>query len=68
MLFDPRVQVKAVECDSHLADANDDQPRANVAVEHSTSDTAVRRSIAIADQPRLQRDGHGESTANSKKQ
>jgi hypothetical protein len=68
MLFDPRVQVKPVERDPHLADANDDQPRANVAVEHATSDTAVGRSIAIADQPRLQRDGHGEATANSKNQ
>ena len=66
MLFDPGVQVKPVECNPHLADANDDQPWPDVAVEHSTSDTAVGRSIAIADQPRLQRDGHGESTANSK--
>ena len=61
MLFDPRVQVKAVECDPHLADANDDQPRANVAVEHSTPDTAVGRGIAIADQARLQCDGHDAS-------
>ena len=68
MLFDPRVQVKPVECDPHLADANDDQPRANVAVEDSTSDTAVGQSITIAGQPRLKRDGHGESMANSKKQ
>ena len=62
MLFDPRVQVKAVECDPHLADANDDQTRANVAVEHSASDTAVGRGIAIADQARLQHGGHGAST------
>ena len=68
MLFDPRVQVKSVECNPHLADANDDQPWADVTIEDATSDTAVGRSIAIADQPRLQRDGHGESTANSKKQ
>ena len=66
MLFDPRVQVKSVECNPHFADANDDQPWANVAIEDATSDTAVGRSIAIADQPRLQRDGHGESMANSK--
>ena len=62
MLFDPRVQVKAVEGDPLLADGNDDQPRANVAVEHSASDTAVGRGIAIADQARLQHDGHGAST------
>ena len=68
MLFDPRVQVKAVECDSLFADGNDDHARANIAVEHPPADTAVGRGIAIADQPRLQRDGHGESTANSKKQ
>jgi len=61
MLFDPRVQVKAVEGDSLLANGNDDHPRANVAVEHSASDTAVGRGIAIADQPRLHHDGHGES-------
>ena len=67
MLFDPRVQVKAVEGDPLLANGNDDHPGPNVAVEHATSGTAVGRSIAIADQPRLQRDGHGESTANSKK-
>jgi hypothetical protein len=62
MLFDPRVQVKAIECDSLLADGNDDQPRANVAIEHSAPDTAVGGSIAIADQAWLQRDGHGTST------
>ena len=62
MLFDPRVQVKAVEGDPFFADGNEDQPRANVAVEHSASDTAVGRGIAIADQPRLQRDRHGAST------
>jgi hypothetical protein len=62
MLFDPRVQVKAVECDSLFADGNDDHARANIAVEHSASDTTVGRSIAIADQPRLQRDRHGAST------
>ena len=62
MLFDPRVQVKAVECDPPIADGNNDQPRANVAVEHSASDTAVERGIAIADQARLQHDGHGGST------
>jgi hypothetical protein len=62
MLFDPRVQVKAVECNPLIADGNDDQPRANVAVEHSASDTAVGRGIAIADQARLQHDGHGGST------
>jgi len=62
MLFDPRVQVKAIEGDSFFADGNDDHPRANVAVEHSASDTAVGRSIAIADQARLQCDGHGKST------
>jgi hypothetical protein len=62
MLFDPRVQVKAVECDPLLTDGNDHQPWANVAVEHSASDTAVGRGIAIADQPRLQRDRHGAST------
>ena len=61
MLFDPRVQVKAVERDPLLANRNDDQPRANVAVEHAASDTAVGRGIAIADQARLRRDGHGES-------
>jgi hypothetical protein len=61
MLFDPRVQVKAVEGDPFLANGNDDQPRANVAVKHSASDTAVRRGIAIADQSRLQRGGHGAS-------
>jgi hypothetical protein len=66
MLFDPRVQVKAVECDPYLADTNDDQPRANVAVEHSTPDTAVRRGIAIADHTRLYYDGHGTSTVISK--
>ena len=43
MLFDPRVQVKAVEGDPFFADGNDDQPRANVAVEHAASDTAVGR-------------------------
>jgi hypothetical protein len=62
MLFDPRVQVKAVECDPLFADRNDDHPRADVAVEHSASDTAVGRGIAIADQARLQHDGHGGST------
>jgi hypothetical protein len=62
MLFDPRVQVKAVEGDPLLANGNDDHPRTNVAVEHSTSDTAVGRGIAIADQARLQRDRHGTST------
>jgi len=66
MLFDPRVQVKAVECDPYLADTNDDQPRANVAVEHSTPDTTVRRGIAIADHTRLYYDGHGTSTVTSK--
>ena len=66
MLFDPRVQVKSVECNPHLADANDDQPRANVAVEHSTPDTAVGRGIAIADHTRLYYDGHGASTVISK--
>jgi len=63
MLFDPRVQVKAVECDPLLADGNDDQPRANAAVEHAASDTAVGRGIAIADQARLQHGGHGASTS-----
>jgi hypothetical protein len=62
MLFDPRVQVKAVECDPLFADGNGDHPRANVAVEHSASDTTVGRGIAIADQARLQHDGHGAST------
>ena len=62
MLFDPSVQVKAVERDPLFADGNDDHPRANVAVEHSASDTAVERGIAIADQARLQHDGHGGST------
>jgi hypothetical protein len=62
MLFDPRVQVKAVECDPLFADGNDDQPRAYVAVEHSASDTAVGRGFAIADQARLQCNGHGKST------
>ena len=66
MPFDPRVQVKPVECDPHLADANDDQPRANVAVEHSTPDTAVGRSIAIADHTRSYYDGHGALTVISK--
>ena len=61
MLFDPRVQVKAVECDSLFADGNDDHARANIAVEHSASDTAVGRGIAIADQARLQCDGHDAS-------
>ena len=61
MLFDPRVQVKSVEGNPHLADANDDQPRANVAIEDATSDTAVGRGIAIADQARLQCDGHDAS-------
>lgn len=60
MLFDPRVQVKAIEGDPLLPDWNDDQPRANVAVEHPASDTAVGRGVAIADQPGLQRDGHSE--------
>jgi hypothetical protein len=63
MLFDPGVQVKAVECDPLFADGNDDQPRANVAVEHAASDTAVAQGIAIADQARLQHDGHGASTS-----
>jgi hypothetical protein len=62
MLFDPRVQVKTVECHPHFADGNDDQPRANVAIEHWASDTAVGRGIAIANQARLQRGGHGAST------
>jgi len=66
MLFDPRVQVKPVECNPHLADANDDQPRANVAVEHSTSDTAVGRGIAIADHTWLYYEGHGASTVIAK--
>ena len=61
MLFDPRVQVKAVEGDPLLTDGNDHQPWANVAVEHSASDTAVGRGIAIADQARLQCDGHDAS-------
>ena len=61
MLFDPRVQVKAVECDPLLTDGNDHQPWANVAVEHSASDAAVGRGIAIADQARLQCDGHDAS-------
>jgi hypothetical protein len=63
MLFDPSVQVKAVEGDPYLADGNDDQPRANVAVEYSASDTAVGGGIAIADQARLQHGGHGASTS-----
>jgi len=63
MLFDPSVQVKAVEGDPFFADGNDDQPRANVAVEHSASDTAVGGGIAIADQARLQHGGHGASTS-----
>lgn len=62
MLFDPRVQVKAVECDSLFADGNDDDPGTDVAVEHAASDAAVGRGIAIADQTRLQHDGHGAST------
>jgi hypothetical protein len=62
MLFDPRVQVKAVECDAFLADRNDDQPRANIAVKHAAPDSAIAWGIAIADQPRLQRDRHGAST------
>ena len=62
MLFDPRVQVKAVECDPLFADRDDNQPRANIAVEHPAADTAVERGIAIADQARLQHDGHGGST------
>jgi hypothetical protein len=62
MLFDPRVQVKAVESDPLFADGNHDQPRTDVAVEHSASDTAVGRGIAIADQARLQRGGHGALT------
>jgi hypothetical protein len=62
MLFDPRVQVKAVEGDPIFAYGNDDHPGANVAVEHSASDTAVGRGIAVADQPRLRRDRHGAST------
>jgi hypothetical protein len=66
MLFDPRVQVKAVECDSHLAHANDDQPWANVAVEDSPPNTAVGRGIAIADHARLYYDRHGASTVISK--
>ena len=61
MLFDPRIQVKAVEGDPLLANGNNDHARAKVAVEHSASDAAIGRGIAIADQPRLQRDGHGES-------
>ncbi|MCC6195877.1 MAG: hypothetical protein IT518_15560 [Burkholderiales bacterium] len=61
MLFDPRVQVKAIEGEPLLPDWNDDQPRANVAVEHPASDPAVGWGVAIADQPRLQRDGHSES-------
>jgi hypothetical protein len=62
MLFDPCVQVKAVECDPLLANGNDDHPWANVAVEHSASDAAIGRGIAITDQPRLQHGGHGAST------
>jgi hypothetical protein len=61
MLFDPRVQVKAVEGDPLLANGNNDHPRANFAVEHSASDAAVGRGIAIADQPRLQHGSHGAS-------
>ena len=68
MLFDPRVQVKAVECDSHFAHANDDQERANVAVEHSTPDTAVGRGIAIADHTWLYYDGHGVCDGDCKNQ
>jgi hypothetical protein len=62
MLFDPRVQVKAVECDPLFAYRNDDQTWTNVAVEHSASDTAVGRGIPIADQARLQHGGHGGSS------
>jgi hypothetical protein len=62
MLFDPRVQVKAVEGDPLLANGNNDHPRANVAVEHSASNAAVGRGVAIADQPRLQHGGHGASS------
>ena len=62
MLFDPRVQVKAVKRDPLLADGNDDHPGANVAIEYSASDTAVGRGIAIANQARLKHDGHGAST------
>ena len=62
MLFDPRVQVKAVECDPLFAYRNDDQTWTNVAVEHSASDAAVGRGIPIADQARLQHGGHGESS------
>ena len=61
MLFDPRVQVKAVKRDPIFADGNDDHPGANVAIEYSASDTAVGRGIAIADQARLQCDGHDAS-------
>jgi len=62
MLFDPRVQVKAVEGDPLLANGNNDHPRANVAVEHAAPDAAVGWGVAIADQPRLQHGRHGAST------
>jgi hypothetical protein len=51
---------------SHLADVNDDQPRADVAVEHSTPDTAVGRGIAIADHTWFYYEGHGVSTVIAK--
>ena len=53
MLFDPRIQVKAVEGDALFTDRNDDDPGPDVAIEHAASDPAVGRGIAIADQPRL---------------
>ena len=62
MLFDPSIQIKPIECDSVFADGNDGEPRANVAVEHSASYATVGWGIAVADQPRLNQDGHGEST------
>jgi len=49
MLFDPRIQVKAVEGQAPFANWNNDHPRANVAIEHATSDAAVGRGIAISD-------------------
>lgn len=61
MLVNPGIQVKAIEGDAFLADGNDRQRWAYVAIEHSPPDAAVGRGVAIADQARLQGGGHGGS-------
>ena len=60
MLFDPCIQVKAVEGDPVFAYGDDGYPRTDIAIEDATADAAVGWRIAVTDHTRLQHCRHDE--------